>query len=92
MRTVCALLDLNEVEYQTDTIDIFTKEGRKEYQSFNPSQMMPTLIDGFLTVLGDPPHIYKYICKVKGVDEKFYPTKDMNRDKKKLIDQYLEYI
>ena len=92
MRTVCALLDLNEVQYQTDTIDIFTKEGRQEYQSFNPSQMMPTLIDGFLTVLGDPPHIYKYICKVKGVDEKFYPTKDMNRDKKKLIDQYLEYI
>jgi hypothetical protein len=31
MRTVCALLDLNEVPYQCDTIDIFSKEGREEY-------------------------------------------------------------
>jgi glutathione S-transferase len=54
--------------------------------------MMPTLIEGYQTILGDPPHLYKYICKTKGVDEKFYPMKDMNRDKKKLIDQYLEYI
>lgn len=54
--------------------------------------MMPTLIEGFQTILADPPHLYKYICKTKGVDEKFYPSKDMNRDKKKLIDQYLEYI
>lgn len=53
---------------------------------------MPTLIEGFQTILADPPHLYKYICKTKQVDEKFYPIKDMNRDKKKLIDQYLEYI
>ena len=92
MRTVCALLDLNEIPYDCDTIDIFTREGRQEYTGFNPSNMMPTLIDGFSTVLGDPPHLYKYICKTKSVDEKFYPSKDMNRDKKKLIDQYLEYI
>ena len=48
--------------------------------------MMPTLIEGFQTILADPPPLYKNICKTKGVDEKFYPTKDMNRDKKKLID------
>lgn len=28
MRTVCALLELNEVQYQCETIDIFTREGR----------------------------------------------------------------
>ncbi len=28
MRTVCALLDLNEIPYGCDTIDIFTREGR----------------------------------------------------------------
>lgn len=92
MRTVCSLLELNEINYNCETIDIFTKEGREEYQGFNPSQMMPTLIEGFQTILADPPHLYKYICRTKQVDEKFYPTKDMNRDKRKLIDQYLEYI
>ncbi|CDW83806.1 glutathione s-transferase [Stylonychia lemnae] len=92
MRTVCALLELNEIPYQCETINIFSKEGREEYQGFNPSQMMPTLIEGYQTILADPPHMYKYICKTKDVDEKFYPQKDMNRDKKKLVDQYLEYI
>lgn len=53
---------------------------------------MPTLIEGKQTILADPPHIYKYICKTQAIDEKFYPTKDMNKDKKKIIDQYLEYI
>ena len=53
---------------------------------------MPTLIEGLTTILADAPHLYKYICRTKAVDEKFYPTKDMSRDKKKLIDQYLDYI
>lgn len=92
MRTVCALLELNGIPYTQDTIDIFTKEGQLEYLGFNPSQQMPTLIEGMKTILADPPHLYKYICKTQVIDEKFYPTKDMNRDKKKIIDQYLEYI
>ena len=37
MRTVCALLDLNEVQYQQDIIDIFSEEGREKYIGFNPS-------------------------------------------------------
>jgi hypothetical protein len=47
---------------------------------------MPTLMENNQTILADPPHIYRYICKTKTIDEKFYPTKDMSRDKKKLID------
>lgn len=47
---------------------------------------MPTIIEGLQTILADPPHLYKYLCKTKNIDEKFYPTKDMNRDKKKVID------
>ena len=86
------MLDLNEIAYDCDTIDIFTKDGQQEYLCFNPSQEMPTLIEGLQTILADPPHLYKYVCRTKAVDEKFYPTKDMNRDKKKVIDQYLEYI
>lgn len=38
MRTVCALLDLNEIPYQQDTIDIFTESGQREYLGFNPSE------------------------------------------------------
>lgn len=53
---------------------------------------MPTIIEGFQTILADPPHLYKYLCKTKAIDEKFYPTKDMNQDKRKVIDQLLEYI
>jgi len=78
MRTVCALLDLNEVPYSCDTIDIFSEQGQKEYLGFNPSEQMPTIIEGYQTILGDPPHLYKYLCKTKAIDEKFYPNKDMN--------------
>eukprot|EP00347_Sterkiella_histriomuscorum_P018704 403344494 len=92
VRTVCALLELNEIPYQFDAVDIFSQDSMDYYLGFNPSQMMPCLIDGFQTILADPPHLYKFICKTKIVDEKFYPIKDMNRDKRKLIDQYLEYI
>ena len=53
---------------------------------------MPTIIEGLNTVLGDPPSLYRYICKTKNIDEKFYPTKDMNKDKRKLIDAFLEYV
>lgn len=92
MRTVCALLDLNEIQYQSETIDIFTESGRKDYLGFNPSEQMPTIIEGFQTIVADPPHLYKYLCKTKPIDEKFYPTKDMHKDKKKMIDQILEWI
>ena len=37
MRSVCAILDLNEIPYTYDTINIFSKEGQFEYQGFNPS-------------------------------------------------------
>lgn len=86
MRTVCALLELNDIEFDLEEMDIFTQKGQAEYLGFNPSEQMPTLIEGMQTILADPPHIYKYICKTKSIDEKFYPTKDMNRDKKKIID------
>ena len=92
MRTVCALLDLNEIPYTCDTIDLFTRAGQLEYQGYNPGEQMPTIIEGMNTILADPPHLYKYLCLTKDVDEKFYPTKDMNRDKKKVVDSYLEYI
>lgn len=65
MRTMCALLELNEITFQQDTIDILSKEGRAEYLGFNPSDMMPTIIEGYKTVVGDPPTLYKYICKTR---------------------------
>ena len=86
MRTMYALLELNELPFKCDEVDVLTREGHAEYIGFNPSDMMPTIIEGYKTVVADPPTLYKYICKTKSIDEKFYPLKDMNRDKKKLID------
>jgi hypothetical protein len=47
MRTVCALLDLNEIQYTTDIFDIFSESGRKDYLGLNPSENFPTIIEGF---------------------------------------------
>ena len=92
MRTVCALLDLNDISYMCETYDIFTETGRKDYLGLNPAEQFPTIIEGYQTILADPPHLYKYLCKTKQIDEKFYPHKDMNKDKKRMIDQILEWI
>ena len=77
MRTMYAMLELNEIPYSMapmDDMDVLTKEGHAKYLGFNPSGMTPTIIDGFYTIVGDPPTLYKYICKTKAVDEKFYPS------------------
>lgn len=99
-----AILELNEIPYQLapmEDMQLLNKEGNAKYLGFNPSGMTPTIIDGFYTIVGDPPTLYKYICKTKSVDEKFYPSSkesssssqsEMSKEKKKLIDQYLEYI
>jgi glutathione S-transferase len=38
MRTVCALLELNDVLYSSESIDIFTEMGMKEYGGLNPTE------------------------------------------------------
>lgn len=53
---------------------------------------MPTVIDGFTTIVADLATLIKFLCRKKGLDEKFYPVKDMNKDKRKMIDAYLEYV
>jgi len=37
MRTVCALLELNEIPYECQIMDIFSDDGRQDYRGFNPS-------------------------------------------------------
>lgn len=44
MRTLCILLDLNEIPYTTENIDIFSDAGRKDYFSLNPGEQLPTII------------------------------------------------
>lgn len=44
MRTLCILLDLNEIPYSTENIDIFSDAGRKDYFSLNPGEQLPTII------------------------------------------------
>lgn len=38
MRTTCALLDLNEVTYTAEDLDIFSQHGRNEYLKLNPGE------------------------------------------------------
>lgn len=47
MRTLCALLDLNEIAYSVENMDVFTESGRASYGSLNPGEQMPTIIKGF---------------------------------------------
>lgn len=47
MRTLCILLDLNEIAYSTENVDIFIDSGRKDYFSLNPGEQIPTIIKGF---------------------------------------------
>ena len=49
-------------------------------------------MDDTKVVLGDSVHIYKYLCRVKGVDESLYPIKDVTKDKRREIDSILEWI
>jgi hypothetical protein len=53
---------------------------------------MPTIIDDQLTFIGDPPHLYKYLCRTKEMNENLYPMNNLHKDKKVIIDSYLEYI
>ena len=42
--------------------------------------------------MGDPYHLYKYVIATRPIDEKFYPSKETNKEKRKQIDAYLEYV
>ncbi len=44
------------------------------------------------TIVGDPPTIYKWICRTKNIEQQFYPLKDIQKEKKKIIDQFLDWI
>jgi hypothetical protein len=38
MRTVCALLELNDIPYSAESIEIFSESGRKDYLGINPAE------------------------------------------------------
>ena len=59
--------------------------------SLNPAMEVPTIIEGYQTIIGDGPTLYKYLCKGKTLDEKFYPHKEMNMDRRQIIDKILEW-
>ena len=101
MRTICSVLDLNEIKYEKTDINVF-KLGKKnqnfEYGGFS----IPTITDGARKIIADGPTLYKYICLKKNlktnmgptalIEENFYPRKKMNADKKRIIDNFLDYV
>ena len=101
MRTLCAVLDLNDIKYTQLDINIFDGQVYLDWNDpgFNPSgYQTPTLAENGKTIIGDAPSIYKYICMTKRygqdkqIEENFYPRKKMNADRKKIIDRHLDYI
>lgn len=53
-RSIVCLLELNDIPFNFQHIDMFTKEGRADYLSINPADQMTTLIEGLKTIIGDP--------------------------------------
>jgi hypothetical protein len=53
-RTIICLLDLNAIPYNFQHMEMFTKEGRADYQSINPADQLTTIIEGLKTIIGDP--------------------------------------
>ena len=104
MRTICAVLDLNDIKYSHEDVNIFEGDDHLSYDEpgYSPSgYQTPTLAENGQTIIGDSPTIYKYLCLTKRasksgddqqIDEIFYPRKKLNADRKKIIDKFLEYI
>ena len=101
MRTVCSVLDLNEIQYEKTDINLF--KNSKQNQNFEMGgYSVPTITDGARTIIADGPTLYKYICLNKNlvnsagqpvlIEENFYPRKKMNADKKRIIDNFLDYV
>ena len=97
MRTICALLDLNNFKYDQKEINIFHDQNpfTQKDQGFNPlGYQSPTLVHSNQTIIGDSSSIYKYLCLSQGItiDESHYPRQRKNSERKKVIDNYMEYI
>ena len=68
MRTLCAVLDLNDIKYTHNDINIFDGDLYLDWgdPGFNPSgYQTPTLAENGKTIIGDSPTIYKYVCLTK---------------------------
>ena len=97
MRTVCALLDLNDIKHEQKEYNIFENQSplSQKDQGFNPlGYQNPTLVHSNQTIIGDSSSIYKYLCLSQSisVDENYYPRQRKNSERKKVIDNYMEYI
>jgi hypothetical protein len=97
MRTVCALLDLNNIKHDQKEFNIFEDQAplSQKDPGFNPlGYQHPTLVHQNQTIIGDSSSIYKYLClnQTISVDENYYPRQRKNSERKKVIDNYMEYI
>ena len=98
-RTVCALLDLNEVSFNMNELDMF-EPGEKRGIGFKLGSLgTPNVQIGKREVIGDGSSMLRYLClaklKCQGkevfIEENFYPRKPKNADKKRIIDNFLDY-
>ena len=99
MRTVCSLLDMNQVKYTCEDVNIFENDDSLSALS---TAGQPVLTRGKQVIMGDAPSLLRYICLSKdikpfsGVDslqpvkDHFYPMTDPVQ--RQVIDSFLDYV
>lgn len=79
MRTVCTLLEMNSIRFDSFDVNIF-EESMQAIKSSKPKETrsdpsavpespvgfnQPVLYEGGRTIMGDAPTIYRYLCMTK---------------------------
>lgn len=100
MRTICSLLELNDIQFNCEDTNMFERDAAQESSQYQSMDQNPSLCENGQTILGDGPSLFKYLCLTqrknkKGqmvhIDERFIPRQKANADRKKTIINLLEY-
>ena len=67
MRTVSAFLQLSDINFTVDVVDLLTSSGQSTYSGYNPGMCCPTIIDGYTTVVGDQHALIRYLANSKQI-------------------------
>jgi len=63
-----------------------------DYAVHNPARSVPTIIEGYNTVVSDMPSLIKYLANKFDTSEKFYPLSSLESEKRRNIDAHLKFV
>eukprot|EP01015_Nassula_variabilis_P023892 TRINITY_DN450_c0_g3_i2.p1 TRINITY_DN450_c0_g3~~TRINITY_DN450_c0_g3_i2.p1 ORF type:complete len:246 (-),score=52.82 TRINITY_DN450_c0_g3_i2:99-836(-) len=88
-RAVVAFCELANIEYEFEEIRVLRGEQQtREYTQVNPSQRVPAIKDGDLSMF-ESHAILRYLARSRKVEDHWYPEKDAKRCA--YIDNYLDW-